>query len=117
MWTRFFDTVFIVAPTNNWKACPRFYFILFLLLRYVTDTTIRRNARATAVPPLKKKEELFRQAFRLFCMCGSNMSLNFQMEIRKIERGIAEIMPCTICTMVLALLIVWNHFAVTSIDA
>ena len=54
----------------------------------------------------EKKKEAGRQAgFPFVCACGLNTRLNFQIEIRQNERGIAE-----------SYLLLSNHVVVISLD-
>ena len=54
----------------------------------MTDTTIRKNTK-TAITCLEKTKTE-KTWFPFVRTCGSNMRLNFWIEVRKIERGIAE---------------------------
>ena len=90
-WAWFF---YGLSCTNNWKG-----WVFFVFVRDMTDTTIQQTTKATTTS-LKKKKLL--AGFPFVCTCGSNMWLNFQIEIPKIERGIAEIRTFTMFTIVLA---------------
>ena len=73
------------APTDKLKA-GLFLFFVFCP-RDMTEITIRKNTKPTITCLLKKKKKA---GFQFFCTCGPNTMFNFQIENRKIERGIAE---------------------------
>ena len=59
----------------------------------MTDTTIRKNTKATTrnFSEKKKKNFINGQAFRFFARAVQGQGSNFRSKIRKIERGIAEV--------------------------
>ena len=57
----------------------------FFFPRDMTEITIRKNEATIAC--LEKKTMA---GFQFVCTCGPNTRLNFQIEILKIERGIAD---------------------------
>ena len=81
----FFDTVLIMHKPTNELA----FFVCFFGSRDMTDTTIRKNTKAAIICLKKEKEKM--ASFPFVCICGSNTRLKFQIETRKIERGIAVI--------------------------
>ena len=108
-----FYAVFLMHGQNNWKACLSL--LLLLLLRETWPIpTIRKNIKATIIS-LKKKSKTFPAGFPYVCTSGSSTRFTFQVEIRKIERGIAERMPFTIFTILLAFRMksFWCHISLS----
>ena len=65
-----------------------------------TDPTIRKNTNTTETCPGKKKEKKSETDFQFLCTWGSNTRLKFQIDTRKIERGIA-VTPLVFVTFLL----------------
>ena len=61
----------------------------------MTDTTIRKNTKATITSPKKK----FSGGLSVCLHVRFKHEVKIEIEIRKIERGIAETMPFTIFTI------------------
>ena len=92
----------------NGKPAP----VLFIFCsREMTDKRIRKNTKAT-ITCLKKRRSSG-AGFPFVCTFGSNTRLKFQIETRKIKRGIA-VMPLVLIT---ACSMYRNRFCVISLDA
>ena len=85
------------APTHKWKASP--FFLPFFCSTDKIDTKIRKNTKATVTPLEKKRVK--RAHFPFVCMCRANTRLNFLVETRKFERGIAERHKMIVITCIL----------------
>ena len=95
------------APGNKRETRLSFF---FFCSRDMIDKAVRKNTKA-AITCLKKKTE--KEASLTFvCTCGSKMRLKFQIETRKIERGIAVIPLVLITTCFMCR----NRFLVISRD-
>ena len=84
---RDFVTVFIMRQQTGKPA----WVFFFLFKRW----PIQRSEKS-------KNDDVFFVGFPFVCTCGSNTRSKFQIELLKIERGIAEIMTFTIFTILLA---------------
>ena len=104
----FLDAVFIMHQPTNGKPAP---FLCIFCWTNMTDTRIRKNTKAT-ITCLKKRRSSG-AGFPFVCTFGSNTRLKFQIETRKIKRGIA-VMPLVLIT---ACSMYRNRFCVISLDA
>ena len=104
-WVWFLDTMMIIHQPTNWK--PVFLIFLFLSERYDRNNDPKKYKSDHNLSLKRKKEN---------CTSGPNTRLNFQIENRKIERGIAE-MPFSpfsaentwlICIWNLSLIHIWR---------
>ena len=95
------------APSNKWKARPiRFY--LFARYEYDRYHSTKKCKSDHNLSEIKEKKG----GRLVVCMCSSNTRFKFQIETRKIERGI-EVVPLV---LIVTCLMYRNRFWVVSLE-